>query len=72
MEIKEEERISFANLLVFIERKFRTTLVMGLGLFCDGREMEKRTARLSEMAGSVESNDVMMLEEERVISKSRV
>ena len=45
---------------------------MGLGLFCGGTEMEKRIAQCSERAGSVESTDEMIVEEERVISKSRV
>jgi len=45
---------------------------MGLGLLCCGTEMEKRRAQWSETAGSVESTEEMIVEEERVISKSRV
>ena len=57
---------------MFIDRKLRTSLVTSLGLLCKGTEIEKRIARWSEIDGSVESTDESIVEEERVISKSRV
>ena len=57
---------------MFIDRKLRTSLVTSLGLLCNGTETEKRIAWWSESDGSVESTDESIVEEERVISKSRV
>ena len=57
---------------MFIDRKLRTSLVTSLGLLCNGTETEKRIAWWSESDGSVQSTDESILEEERVISKSRV
>ena len=57
---------------MFIERKLRTSLVTSLGLLCNGTETEKRIAWWSESDGSVASTDEIIVEEERLISKSRV
>ena len=57
---------------MFTERKLRTSLVTSLGLLCNGTDTEKRIAWWSESDGSVESTDESIVEEERVISKSRV
>ena len=57
---------------MFIERKLWTSLLANLGLLCNGTETEKRIAWWSESEGSVESTDEIIVEEERVISKSRV
>ena len=72
MSVKGEERISEVKFLMFIERILRTSLVASLGLLCNGTETQKRIARWSERDGSVESTDEIIVEEERVISKSRV
>ena len=64
--------MSEVKFLMFIERKLRTSLVTSLGLLCNGTETEKRIAWWSESDGSVESTDESIVEEERVISKSRV
>lgn len=47
-------------------------LVTRIVLGKEGTGMEKRRARWSEREGSVESMDVMEVESERVMSKSRV
>jgi hypothetical protein len=46
--------------------------VTRIGLDEEGTGMEKRRAQWSEREGSVESMDVMEVESERVMSKSRV
>lgn len=69
---KEDDRMSLVKLVRLIERKERTSLVMRVLLEGDGAEREKRRALWSERLGSVESTDVIAVEDERVRSRSRV
>ena len=63
-EDKGEERISWTKSVLFMERKRRTLLVIRVFLAWGGAETEKRMARWSERAGSVESTAEIMVDEE--------
>ena len=60
----DEKRISLANSVVFMKRKWGTRLVIRVFLTWSGAEMEKRMARWSESEGSVESTAEIMVDEE--------
>ncbi len=63
-EDKDEERMSWIKSVLFMERKRRTRLVVRMFLAWGGAETEKRMARWSERAGSVESMAEIMVDEE--------
>ena len=72
VENRGDDRISCEKFWIFIERKFRTDLVMRWFLCWWGAWMEKIIAWWSESDGSHESTVEIRLESERVIRRSRV